>query len=259
MSGQDLLAEGENAPSFKLEELMVRNGKSFDEAGAANACSVWISNRKTKFRANAKLRANRRLKTIEEEASDLRTSVLRLNHLSKEVRAGEQFLLGTLAGEMRATIYWENDVHPDHSYNPLLLRMASKANLGLPVYAVPRTPDPPVIGKSETRLNPDIPRVDAIFPTDQVCDLQESLSNFAMRIGVAPGKTAKAMSLIAELANTMGAAHYDESASDFIETMQTLSVGDSDMVTDFMCQTAQTVAALSDWVLSELKTKKLIE
>jgi hypothetical protein len=137
--------------------------------------------------------------------------------------------------------------------------MASMADLPLPVYSIPNTPEPQVVKDAIMRLeSSNAPRIERMFATDRVCDLQESLINTVLRIGPAPGKVITALELIKELAHTMGAAHYDEDASSFIDVMDSMKSSKGDQATIFMCQTADTLASLSEWVVSELKTRNLI-
>ena len=97
-----------------------------------------------------------------------------------------------------------------------------------------------------------------LYGTDQVSDLQESLISTLLRLGPSPGRTIKARDLIKELANTMGSSHYDHDASDFLEVLQKMGTAQGDSVMVFMCQTADVLISLSEWVLSELKTRNII-
>jgi hypothetical protein len=259
LSGQDLVPAGENAPVITLPASPVRAEKSFEAADAVNACRPWIANRKSKF-STSRARQGRRPKTIQEQAADLREPALRLRYLSQEVRAGKQFLLGALAADIRASVYWPagRDSEADRKWNPILLRMASKADLPLPVYAIPSSPQPPAAGQAQVHLTAEIPRVDAVFTSDEICDLQEVLKRAVLRLGPEPGRKIIALELLAELAHTMGAAHYDDDASQFADFMRTMGSARGDLVTTFACWTAETLASLSEWVLSELRARKLI-
>jgi len=182
-----------------------------------------------------------------------------MNHLQEAVIAGHYHLLGTLAGEMRACVYWQKDAQPDRSYDPLLLRMASRADLPLPVFFVPEVPRPPIVDDAILHHIPaNGPRVVRQFKTDEICDLQHSLRNSILRLGPAPGRTISGIEAIAELAHTMGAAHYDTEASEFLEVLQRLESGQGDQLFVFMCQTSSSLISLSEWVLSELKSQNLI-
>jgi len=175
----------------------VTDGISIDDPNAVAACQKWIQNRKSKFGSpKTTPSSDRRLKTTDEQADDLRASIDRLRHLQREVLAGHKYLLGTLAGEMRASVYWPKgrDNQRDTNYNPLLLRMASIADLPLPVYSVPNTQPPPT---SPTMPPPVLnyepgavaPRINRTFGTDEISDLQEVLVSTVLQLGPPPGKT----------------------------------------------------------------------
>lgn len=243
----------------------VADGISIGDPNAVSACQKWIQNRKSKFSSPKTPNPDRRSKTTDEQAHDLRASIARMTHLRREVLAGHKYLLGTLAGEMRASVYWPKgrDTQRDSNYNPLLLRMASIADLPLPVYSIPITQPPP----TSTTLPPPVmnyepgavaPRINRVFGTDQIADLQEVLVSTVLTLGPPPEKTITVLKLIAELAHTMGASHYDEDASEFLDVLHNLTSSQGDQVTTLMCQTAGALASLSDWVLSELKTRNLI-
>ena len=260
LNRQEILPDAEGVTALTLPGLSgVPTEKSFDHTSAANACKPWIANRQSKFAPRGP-RAGRRLKTVQEEAETLRSSILRLRRFRQGVLAGERFLLGTLAGELRAMVYWpkSRDSQPDDQWNPLLLRMANMGALPLPVYSPPTVPAPSIVGQSAIAFSNEAPRISAIFPSDEVWDLQEKLKNTTLRIGAAPGKAIAALELIKEMAHTLGAAHYDMDASDFIDWMQTTSTADRDQLTTFTCMTADAVAELSEWVLSELTIRKVI-
>ena len=161
---------GLNAPTIALPELKVPKEKSFLASDAITACQPWIDNRRAKFAASKPPRLGRKVKSIEDEAQDLRNSSASMNHFLQEISNGNDFLIGALAAEMRATIYWPNgrDDKPDDQWNPLLLRMASKANLPLPVYCVPdRVAEPPIVANADLRFTMDYPRISAVFPSEK--------------------------------------------------------------------------------------------
>jgi hypothetical protein len=254
MSGQDLLADADRVPSFRLPALLALPiGKSFDEPNAHSVCQPWITRRATKFAAPRIPKPNRHAKTINEEVADLQNSVARIDDLRNLVVGGKKHMLGTLAGELRASVYWKREAGPERSYNPLLLRMASKSDLALPVFSVPSGPEPPIISEAIFSFVPNIPRLERLFPTDELSDLQEWLSGTVMRVGPSPGKLLTAKEVILELSVTMGAAHYDEDASDFLELMKSMESFRLDQLSTFICQTASTISSLSEWVLSRFK------
>jgi hypothetical protein len=262
LSGQKLLPDAPEISKAVLpSETAVIQEISLNAPDAATACQQWVQNRRSKFVSPSKLRDNRRFKTIEEQASDLRVSILRLRDLHNQVRIGNAYLLGTLAGEMRASIYWLDgkDSQPERQNNPLLLRMASLADLPLPVYHVP-APTGPTPPDSDDMLHEmsTVPRMVKLYRTDQICDLQESLITTVLRLGPSPGRIIKVRDLIKELAVTMGASHYDAEASDFLDVLHKLKSWQGNQVTVIMLQVSDVIRALSEWVLAELTTRKLI-
>jgi hypothetical protein len=262
INGKELLRDAEGVDAIVLSAPKAApTGISLDAPNADSLCQKWIQNRQLKFGNPRAARSNRRLKTADEQANDLRASVYRLRHLQQQVIAGNTYLLGTLAGEMRACVYWFNDTRQEANYNPLLLRMANLAQLPLPVYIVRKTNPVPEFGSLELAYEPGAcaPRIVSLFDTDVICDLQEALTSTVLQLGhSANSRTTTPLNLIKELANTMGASHYDEDASDFLEILSAMQSAQGDHVMTLMCQTADALAALSEWVLSELKTRNLI-
>lgn len=263
---QRLLSDLPGLPPFEVmpPRSATFGQRSIDDPTAVKACDKWIQNRKSKFAVVKAPRPNRRPKLIEEEGDDLRNSTAHMKHILQHMETGETYLLGALAGEMRACVYWPRgrDSQPDDQWNPLLLRMASKADLPLPVYSVPHDEaeeTTPLLQEAVMSVIPDPARIERIYIGDRICDLQEALVDTMLRIGPAPtGRTNIAIELIKELAHTTGAAHYDRDASEFIDVMRKIIGFDVDQVTRFMCHTAATLVSLSEWVLSELKTRKII-
>lgn len=263
ISGNLLVADAPNAPMLVLgsDQGLVPQEFSINDPNVATACQEWVQNRQSKFSVPQTPRADRRLKTVNEQGNDLVASIYRLRHLREQILVGNSFLLGTLAGEMRASVYWPKgrESKPDHNWNPLLLRMASLAELPLPVYSMPDIPEPQIIKETIIHLTgASAPRIERMFATDQVCDLQQSLLSTVLRLGPFPGRTITGLQLIKELAHTMGAAHYDEDVSSFIDVMHNIRASDGDQAVSFMCQTAETLASLSEWVFSELKKRNVI-
>jgi hypothetical protein len=261
INGQDLHEDSPGSSTLLLPSRPpVPDERSLDDPNASTKCQKWIQNRKSMFSGSKTPRTGRRLKTLQEEADDLSNSMRRLRHLNQQITAGHTYLLGTLAGEMRASVYWPigRDAQPSQSYNPILLRMANVAELPLPVYFKPRGPVPAALRTAVTHLTADPPRLHREFGNDDVCDLQESLVQTTIRLGAAPGRTIKALELIKELAHTMGASHYDEDASEFLDILHAVRISDTDKATLLMCQIAETLVSLSEWVLSELKQRNLI-
>jgi hypothetical protein len=101
---------------------------------ASAQCKKWIDNRRAKFTTPKNLRLGRRKKTTKEQSDELRKSIGLMKDFCRQMAEGKSESLGNLATEIRALIFWKKDDVADNSYDPLLLRMASKADLPLPVF-----------------------------------------------------------------------------------------------------------------------------
>lgn len=263
LSGHKLLADSQDVSTLVLPaQVEVPFELSFSDPNSVAACQKWIQNRASKFGKASSARIDRHPKTIEEQVTDLYHSSLVLRDFQQQIKGGKHYLLGHLASALRSSVYWPkgSDDKPPVQYDPLLLRMANLAALPLPVYSVPKTAKRlKVLDEADRRYEPSrAPRIERAYPTDEVCDLQESLASTVLRLGQFPGATITAIELIAVLANTTGGAHYDKDASDFVKVLNNISTEDGTQLLTFMCHTAETVAVLSEWVLSELKTRNVI-
>src|ERR1051325_3058795 len=97
---------------------------------------------------------------------------------------------GHLAAELRSSVYWpsgtnnQGDSQPTRNYNPLLLRMASVADLPLPEYGTLSPPPFPDIGSLSVRFEPlNAPRTYRLLKSDKVQDLRESLGKSIVQLG----------------------------------------------------------------------------
>jgi hypothetical protein len=136
--------------------------------------------------------------------------------------------------------------------------MASKADLPLPVYRVKRQPLPAVVKAASIDIDTNIPRLHSIFPTDELVDLQECLESTALRLDSTSRNEKSAKDLIAETADTLGSAHYDEDVSAFIDVLQNTTTFDINTLAGYLSEMANVTAQLAGWIISELMAKKII-
>jgi len=228
---------------------------SIEDPNSIPNCQLWIQNRQAKFLKRPKPRTQhyRRPKSKQEQLDDLYGACGNLRVLVDQVREGRMFLTGQLAVVLRALLYWEKDTSGDHTYNPLLLRLASKKNLPLPVWAQPPFKQTPTLQQASYFSTGSMAHPKQRDPLEQLVDLQDWLLYpvvFINRGGASVGISAR--DLIAETANAIGSAHYDEDVSEYIDTLQALQSNHRHFLSDFMCQTADTTIELSLWVLDEL-------
>jgi hypothetical protein len=246
-------APGISSRSIFLPETPTSTNLSTDRVDASQACERWILNRRAKFSSPRLSRA--RLKTIHEQVDDLRRSVLCLKDISEQVVKGKNHLLGILATELRALVYWKKDAAREHNHNPLLLRLASKADLPLPVYVGQSCPWPESLPHASVYFSPNSPRLRSIFQCDHLVDLQDWLDTVVMRIDGMPNKPLTAKDVISETAYTLGSAHYDEDVSEFIAILRDMKSFEVDQLVQFLISTAGIVGDLSEWVISELRSR----
>jgi hypothetical protein len=108
---------------------------SFSHPDSLKACNIWIDNRRQKLSEIRAPRSGRRMKSTAEQSRDLFIAANNLEAIAKFIQLSRQtHLIGYLAVELRSLIYWTKDKSREGGYNPLLLRMASMANLPLPVF-----------------------------------------------------------------------------------------------------------------------------
>ena len=119
---------------IQLSGALTPGPNSVDHPDSIVVCQSWIDNRQKKF-ASRPPRDGRRTKTPLEQSQSLYDAARNLQAIETLIRVeGRREMIGHLAGDLRSLVYWEKDDKFDRSYNPLLFRMASKANLPLPVY-----------------------------------------------------------------------------------------------------------------------------
>jgi hypothetical protein len=230
------------------------------------ACEAWIRNRKAKF-AKPELQDGRTPKTDDEQGKELVEAVKRLAVISAATLQNNQIqFMGTLATELRSLLHWKNDAKTDHNHNPLLLRMASKGDLPLPVFGLIDPFDVPVpqAGSASFFLSPFPPALTQLSAEHVLMDLQEwlSIDVVIMRKTIPRAATVERRLspklIIAEVANSLGTAHYDEDTSDVIRTMLGWQQMEQLLIDNFLAYIAITVLVMSKWVLSTLNERGVI-
>jgi hypothetical protein len=255
-----LLPDSQGVPTVLLSanEAAVAGEFSLNHPDASISCQKWILDRQVRFKSQ-RLTTRMRHKTVSEEAEDLRNAIKVLEHLQDTIAGGNSSLVGTLATELRALVYWcAPATSKSKAYNPLLLRMASKADLPLPVWVIEQTTRSPIIATATVHITPDIPTIRRRLRTQKLTDLQEWLERGVLRIGGGPGKVEVIRDLIAERAVTSGGAHYDDDVSESVSVLENIEVGQTEIMTWLLCATAALIIEISEWVLSELTARNVI-
>ena len=140
LNGQKLLPLSREAPALLVMSsapTLIANGPiSFEASEAELICKQWIEWRHTFFTSTSTVarRGGRRVKSELEQYDELARSQRVLRDLITIGDSGADHVLGCLAAELRALVYW--DEKRKHSqYSPLLLRVASKSRTPLPVWS----------------------------------------------------------------------------------------------------------------------------
>ena len=235
---------------------------------AVTLCQPWIEKRKKKF-ATFTPRPHRRQKTMCEQARDLLTSLKHLHAACYVLQAGApSHFAGYLASELRALLYWDKrDSAYERNYNPLLLRMASKADLPLPVYGSKNQIDggPPYSKLLNTYAGRLSATVAQDSPDQHLMDIQEWLDEdvivFRNKLGgaIQSDRRLSVRKIIAETAHTLGAVHYDEDVAEPIAIMGQTLFGNLSVITKCLIETSLLSMALGNWVLTKLEKRKLID
>lgn len=241
---------------------------SYRHKDARRACRDWIANRKRKFANPTPPRgAARRLKSIDEQADDLRNSIAAIANAIKSLHENNnRWPVNVIAGELRALVGWHADSASEATHKPLLLRMASKDELPLPVYATRLAePTDPIYKEAIGSFRGVAVTVVKIRPEQELMDFQDWMKGSAPHFVLNPTGDATAVShsmtakdMLFETAHTLGSAHYGEDANIIIDAMRSLGSAHLDFHTKVMLGIAETVVVLASWVLRELERKRLI-
>lgn len=223
---------------------------------AANNCQEWMEWRRNRYsNPKASTKKNRRLKTLDEQVAELRNAVASLIDLVALVQSGKQHLLGHLATELRALVYW-NGKH----YSPLLLRIAGRFNLPLPVYMLPddSSNEPSILKEAQQRFRTNEPSLIKKLPNQKIVDIQEWLSSPIQNALINRGDSGKssiqedtinAKDLILDAATVLGSAHYDEDLPDHLEMLYRMNIFGTPALASFLLRTANLIVEISQFVL----------
>jgi len=223
---------------------------------ALDTCRAAMDERRRRFK---QLRAagsaeGRRMKSVSEQVAELVAAIRALDHLTSSVRHGHVYLAPTLANQLRGLIYWPNE---RRTWNPLLYRVADRAGLPLPVFGdiAPDDELPEVVLQAAShmrRLSAScIPR----FPSDRLVDLQDFMQMTVARFRfeeVAEDQRATVQDVLGGAANTMGAAHYDETVELDIDRIHRTRAFDASVMHMILVNLGDVVAELGRHVVARV-------
>jgi len=189
-----------------FQEEALEQVAAFLNPKSREACKKWIAWRRKEL---AKLisRNRGRLKTEEEQIAELNYSVHSLIFLIQAFQRGNLFLLGHLATEIRALVFWGRA-----TYNPLLLRIAAMFDLPLPIYFIPpvSTNSHALLQEAKYFFQKSEPCLNNHTSRHIVADLQEYLMSEALSFNTGTRRRVISVNeLIKGIATVLGASHYD--------------------------------------------------
>lgn len=220
--------------------------ESFDDPAADESCKEWVDWRTNWFDAvKPNNRGERRTKTMIEELHELVQAKKALNELTIAFAEGNTHFGPIILSQFRSLLFWPDNENLKNTYNPLLLRIAAKHKLPLPVYAFKSKDLNEAVGSyiPSSRVRNNIPSIYQKFSTQPLLDFQEWLdSNFlAYR-----GKNYSIRKLIFELANTGSAAHYDHNAPIVKDDLTNAQSFGTDLLARFIIETGQITTYVAD-------------
>jgi hypothetical protein len=248
----------------ETKDPIISGTSAVDRSDAVAECKAWIAWRKQFFSVSRAPDSSRRSLSDEEQVAALESEVKALRDLAGQVSGGKRYLLPKVAGALRGLLYWKmranNTLQP--SYNPLLLRIAARAEVPLPVFAFPddRGSRPQVVDEAQFHFINNVPTHYQLFPAQKLLDLQEwlntpiSTERFTSVI-VAPATVMTVKDVIEATANTLGGAHFDEDVPKSLDTLLQLKLEDVDFLTRFLLAISDTVVALGDYAARKWREK----
>jgi hypothetical protein len=256
------LEEANNADYLvETKEHIIQDPPSLNHPEAAKLCKEWMNWRKARY-ANPKscAKKNRRLKTIGEQVAELQNAIASLVDLLVLIQNGRSHMLGHLATELRALVYWNG-----RNYNPLLLRVAGRFDLPLPVYMLQEKQGAPkILEDAQQWIKTNEPSILKTIPNQKIVDVQEWLNTPIQRAlfkreqeetSSLHSETTTAKDLILDTATALGSAHYDEDLPDHLELIYRVNVFGTSTLTNFLLRSATVIIELGRFVLNNAMNK----
>ncbi|MCW3053278.1 MAG: hypothetical protein JWN14_2448 [Chthonomonadales bacterium] len=244
---------------FETNDLGGSNLSAIGHPDELRNCENWIRWRQTHLSLPKAARANRRLKTDAEQMQELEDELASLKDDINAVRQGKRNRLSKIAASLRGLLYWEMRIKRGQevmstTYNPLLLRMAARMELPLPLFAISESAYgyAAILDTATLQIRANRPSLQHVDSRQELMDLQEWL-NVPMRGRTQPTvhNLITAKSLIHDVANTLGGAHFDEDVDTTLDMLRDLLPFESgDFLASFLTLTADVVVHLGDFVIT---------
>lgn len=245
----------------ETKEHVMQDPPSLNHPEAAKLCKEWMGWRKNRYdNPKSSAKKNRRLKTIEEQVAELQNSIASLVDLVVLIQRGKYHLLGHLATELRALVYWNG-----RNYSPLLLRVAGRFGLPLPIYMLKEKQTAPrILEDAQQRIRTNEPSILKTIPNQEIVDVQVWLTAPIQNALIerehegtssVQGETTTAKDLILDAATVLGSAHYDEDLPDHLELLYRFTVFGTSGLANFLLHSATVIIELGRFVLIDATNK----
>jgi hypothetical protein len=191
--------------------------------------------------------------------NELRNAISSLDALVRAVRDGQAEFVDDIASRLRALIYWSPS---NSSYNPLLLRLAARRRLPLPVFAFsdkhPRAPK--VLEDAQLHISFNYPTPIRVYPKQRLMDLQSYLqttvqldrSGALVPIGSSFAVWQQtANDIIRDAASTIGSANYDDTVPVGLDRLRQMRTTRTDSLAPFLIKISLAVGELARYVLRD--------
>ena len=193
----------------------------------------------------------RRLKTASEQLAELDRAGQSLADLVALIQQGRGHLTRHLATELRALL-----CRGSGDVNPLLLRLAARYDLPVPMYAVPKHHGPPaIVRQAQKHLIGTAASIVRKLSAHQLMDVEQWLGQpcFRAEYEAAPGRSEwrshSVKEVIQSTAAPLGPAHYDPDLPLELEQLYTLRSYEADALTDLLIRSALVTLPLCAYVL----------
>lgn len=239
---------------------------SLNTPAARIRCHNWMEWRKHRY-GNTKgaAKKGRRLKTTAEQSVELQNAMGALSEITYFISVGKLHFLPNIAAQLRSLVYWKET---GSTYNPLLLRLAGRLALPLPVFAYP-------VSVTGLNIGNDISLPTYAFmgygatiqrtnPQQELMDIQAWLESPAQieRFEDLPLSATSEMKssmtvnqIILESSTNFGIAHYDDDIPESLDRLRNIKATEIELLTMFLLSSASVVISLGNYVLAELRTK----
>lgn len=242
------------SPLLPLERL-----PSYRHPDARIVCANKMEERQRRHSQPPNVPPGARPATLAEQLCSLELAVTSVRETISAVVRGQVFRLGELATVLR------NLVITGSRYDPELLRLATRLDLPLPVYKPRRAPHEilDIIRKcSQVRVSLYCSVMER-YPTSELADLEDLLRVRLCIERPSPPQTWQPRSstlsdIIEKYANTKGSAHHLQFFHINLESLESTTTGNTNLLADILVKAGTVIADLGDYLLNEARNRGII-